>query len=122
MKITDQNIQDIITALKSGVDLESACHFSGISLNQMYKWLEIGKSIAEIRKPKNDEEKFALDLWLELKKARGQAIVRNVAHIQKAAQSGDWRAAAWWLERTVPNNYGKNIKEISISETKELEN
>ena len=36
--------------------------------------------------------------------AEAEAVARNVAVIQKAAQS-QWQAAAWWLERRYPDEW-----------------
>jgi hypothetical protein len=33
--------------------------------------------------------------------------VRFVAQIARAAQDGTWQAAAWWLERRRPLDYGR---------------
>ena len=42
-----------------------------------------------------------------VEKARDEATARNVAVIQKAAHNGDWKAAAWYLERTRQKTYGR---------------
>ena len=41
-----------------------------------------------------------------IKKAEAQAEARNVAVIQTAARDS-WQAAAWWLERKYPQEWGK---------------
>jgi hypothetical protein len=107
MNIQNKEIQEMLTAIKSGSDLETACHFAGLSVNVVYKDLELGKSLEN---NKSKENTFEVLLWNELKKARASAIVRNVAHIQNAANKGDWKAAAWWLERSLPDNYGTSAK------------
>lgn len=99
----------LFTALRSGSDLNTACHFAGLSIALVYKWLERGKTEAERLEsgevPRETEDEY-LEFWNELKKARADAVMRNVAHVQKAAQAGEWRAAQWWLEKSVPEVYG----------------
>jgi hypothetical protein len=120
--ITEKELADIVTAIRTGSDLETACHFAGASTAHVYKTVELGK-IMENTKTKNPDEIFAIKLWLELKQARAQAIVRSVAYVQKAAQDGDWRAAAWWLERAVPTSYSKQSNNMlnSSEQVKEIE-
>lgn len=43
---------------------------------------------------------------LQMQRARAAAEMRIVQVIHKAAMAGDWRAGAWWLERTMPDRYG----------------
>lgn len=115
MNIKSVEAQAMIAAVRNGSDLETACHYAGLSVNEIYKTLELGKSL------ENDKSKantYPVLLWQELKKARANAVVRNVAHIQKAAQDGDWKAAAWWLEKALPDTYGKNRS----SDTGQIEN
>lgn len=48
-----------------------------------------------------------------VKKAEEEAVVRNVAIINKAA-STSWQAAAWWLERRRPADFSiKQLQEHS---------
>ena len=42
-----------------------------------------------------------------IKRANAQSIVNRVAHIARAADGGNWRAAAWLLERMAPESFGK---------------
>lgn len=99
------------TALRSGNDIETAAHFAGQSLPVVYRWLELGKIEAERvatgLEPIAEYADF-LEFWEELRRARAEAIVRNVAYIQTAAKNGSWQAAAWWLERTVPETYSRS--------------
>jgi len=50
-----------------------------------------------------------------LEKAEGDAITRNLAIINKAAHDGTWQAAAWWLERRYPQEYGRMVKSIELT-------
>ena len=36
-------------------------------------------------------------------------VVRNVSIIQQAAQT-NWQAAGWWLERTAPQHFGRQMR------------
>jgi hypothetical protein len=109
MKLDPAKVQALTDALRGGTDLETACHFAGLSVGQVLRWLEIGKNEAEAVAnglPKSKGLESYVKLWEDLKKARADAIVRNVTHSQKAA-TDNWQAAAWWLERTVPEHYSK---------------
>jgi hypothetical protein len=115
--ISPKQVESLTGAIKSGADLETSCHFAGISIQVCYRYLERGKLEAERianGETASADEKDFLSFWEELRKARADAIVRNVAQIQKAAQDGQWQAAAWWLERTVPETYGKQRPNPSI--------
>lgn len=110
MSIQREVIEKLTQALRSGNDIETASHFAGTSVTNVYRWLEIGKieaeklAMGENLEPANSSY---LEFWEELRKARADAIVRNVAYIQTAAKNGSWQAAAWWLERAVPESYSK---------------
>jgi hypothetical protein len=122
MKIDDPKIEKLLLGIKSGTDLETSAHYAGLSVSQVYEWLEIGK--VESEKQANGQKlepayTFHFTLWTKLTTARAESIVRNVASIQTAASNGTWQAAAWWLERAVPSQYGKkNAENKTKLETK----
>jgi hypothetical protein len=122
MNIPQPKVKALTDALRGGSDLDTACQFAGLSTNQVLKFLEQGKLEAErISAGIAAQPALAdtLEFWENLKKARADAIVRNVAALQKAANDGQWQAAAWWLERTVPEQYAKRTakpaKEVKSS-------
>ena len=49
-----------------------------------------------------------MEFMESIKRANAQSIVNRVALIARAADSGNWRAAAWLLERMAPESFGKN--------------
>lgn len=101
-------VKQLLDAMRGGADLQTACHYAGLSLPTVYRWLEAGKREAEridADEAPDDLQAPYLELWLEIRKARADAVMRNVAQIQKAANQGEWKAAAWWLERQLPDHY-----------------
>lgn len=99
----------LIDALRGGTDLETASAFAGLTLNQVVAAVAAGQAEhdrIEAGLEPNEANADALELWQEIYKARADAVVRAVAQIQKAANQGDWKAAAWWLERAMPGKYG----------------
>ncbi len=57
-------------------------------------------------------------LALHVEKARAECVARKVKRVQEAGEKS-WQADAWWLERNLPNLYGRNqrieIESRSIS-------
>ena len=58
----------------------------------------------------NPTEVIFLQFLQRVEQARAEAIMKKVAVIAKSGNDGDWRAAAWWLERQVPEEFGKTDK------------
>jgi hypothetical protein len=114
MKQNDPKIAKLLTAIKAGTDLDTSAHYATLSVQEVYRWLEVGKlendRIVGGLKPDTTVE-AELKFWLDLTTARAEAIVRNVATIQQAASGGEWKAAAWWLERAVPESYSTKAAE-----------
>jgi DNA-binding transcriptional regulator YhcF (GntR family) len=117
-----EKIEKLLSAVRGGVDLETACHFSGLTISEVYRDLERGKIAAEVQlsgQSLNKEDKECLEIWEQLRKARAESIVRNVATVQQAANNGSWQAATWWLERSVPEIYSKNVADKKAESLKE---
>ena len=45
------------------------------------------------------------------KKAQSEARMSRLTIIEIAGNSGKWQAAAWWLERNYPDEYGQRIRQ-----------
>jgi hypothetical protein len=110
----ESKLTELERVIRSGSDLETACHYAELSIAVVYTLLEQGKVETERRLNTGAIDKSldaAVSLWELLKKARADAIVRNVTIVQKAAQNGNWNAAKWWLENHLPEVYGRKDKD-----------
>lgn len=99
-------------ALAGGVDIETASHYAGLSVNEVYRALERGKVDSDriaaggrVRAAETPYRQF----FERLRTARAATIVRNSATVQRASGE-DWRAAAWWLERAGGQQFAKPNK------------
>ena len=110
-KLTDESQQTIVGAIQLGMYQEQAARLAGIDPGTYYRWMENGtkqgKQYAKYREFRETVEK-----------ARAEAEARKLRSIHIAADSGTWQAAAWWLERSFPNRWGRRDKMevIHISE------
>jgi len=105
-----EKLEKLFLAVRSGTDLETSCQYANLSVQDLYRDLERGRTEMELihsgQEPKKSEAQY-LELWEGLRAARADSIVRNIAAIQNAASNGSWQAAAWWLERAMPEQYSK---------------
>lgn len=107
----------IVTAIRGGSYIDDAASFAGVSDRTVYNWLARGKDALyqqESGQDIPDSEHLYLQFLQSVQRARSEAVLRNLALIQTAAQNGSWQAAAWYLERTNPRKWGRH-------ETVELE-
>jgi transposase len=110
--LTPELQDQIVELIRLGNYAQDAAGACGISEATYYNWLDRGKveaerlKLSENSKPKAEEKPF-LEFLEAVEKARREATARNVAVIQKAAIGGTWQAAAWWLERTRQNTFGR---------------
>lgn len=95
----------IVERVRSGIPIETACVATGVDTSTYYRWREKGE-----------------DRWIDGKlvratpayrafrdaamRARAEAASIHVAHIANAAPK-DWKASAWFLERSQPELFGR---------------
>lgn len=86
-------------ALVAGNTYEAASRLAGIHLSTFSRWMRQGREA--------NEGTLAREFYEFVELATTEAEHRNVMCIQKAAGSGAWQAAAWWLERRRPSSYSR---------------
>lgn len=89
----------VIQALENGCTRRAAAGAAGIHHATLYRWMED----ATFRDA--------------VEKAEHVAEARATSLVIKAAYEGQWTAAAWWLERRRPDDYGKRLSvDVSIKD------
>ena len=107
MKYTKERVDKLINLLVLGTPIKYACAVVGIDERTYHYWIK--------KHP---------DFRSRAEAVEGEFIARNLAVIEKAARGnlqtnkdgkqvgkpGDWKAAAWMLEKRVPKAYGYMAK------------
>lgn len=99
LKLTPAVQETICKAISAGNYSEIAARYAGVASTTFYKWMALGEG-------ENAKDPFR-EFREAVENARATAEVRNIAMIQQAANNGTWQAAAWYLERTAPNRWGR---------------
>lgn len=111
---------ELINLIVLGMPVNKAVAMVNISESTFYKWMSRGMierdRLATIpnAQPK-PEESIYLQFLQSLTRARAEAIAKKVAVVSSTASQGDWKAAAWWLERQVPEDFGRVDKQEVLS-------
>jgi hypothetical protein len=114
-KLTESRMQKLTEALRSGSYRIDACRAAGIHYNTLLAWEKKGES---------QMSGEYVEFLEALREAEAEAVVSNIKIITGAAQRGDWRAAAWFLEHKYPNNWARldkrAIKDMIPDTTKDV--
>jgi hypothetical protein len=107
--------QTLLDYIRIGTPVRKAVTASGIAEKTFYNWMSRGLAERErlsisMTAKSNPTEVVFLQFLQRVEQARAEAITKKVAVIAKSGNDGDWRAAAWWLERQVPEEFGKTEK------------
>jgi hypothetical protein len=105
-KYNDDVSKRIANAISVGATKRLAAAMGGINITTLLDW-EQGKGGI----PKSAFREFRQ----RLDEAEAHAAMRKLARIENAGREGDWRADAWWLERRLPDEYGKSVADIRFS-------
>lgn len=92
--------KEVVASLKRGAYQVHAANAAGVSITTLQRWVKLGREGVE------PYVQFAIDI----DRARAEDALRNQAVISAAAigkVAGDWKAAAWNLERKFPKLYGR---------------
>jgi hypothetical protein len=93
--------ESLLSALRAGATRQAAAAHVGIDRTQLWRWTE---RFATFRNA--------------VERAEADAEVRHTATIMAAANNGDWRASAFWLEHRRPQEWGLRAKleaEVNIN-------
>ena len=104
-KLNDAVREAVVRDLTAGLPRAAAALRAGISASTFRRWMRKG------RRRTAAFAAYYTFAWA-VRKAEQDAVARNVATIQKAAQTA-WRAAAWWLERKYPDTWAGNRRELA---------
>jgi len=125
--LDDTKREELINLIVLGLPVNKAVAMVNIAESTFYNWMSRGMverdRLATIpdAKPK-PEEQIYLDFLESLTREREESIAKKVAVVSSAASQGDWKASAWWLERQVPEDFGKvdkqEVMSHSVSEVK----
>lgn len=104
----------LLAVIRVGAGKAAACRTVGIGQSTLERWLMIGRrelmAILEAREDFAEVDAESLPLYArfawDFDKAEGADKVVYLSAINKAAREGDWRAAAWGLERRWPKEFG----------------
>lgn len=101
---TPQQTEQVIAALRRGAFMDTAARFAGIAPRTFHSWLSKGRE-------QTSGPYFAFVDAIE--EAMAAAELRDLIAIDTEAQNGDWKAAAWKLERRHPERWNRQKVEAS---------
>ena len=104
-KLTEEIEARIVTLIRNGNYRTTACQAAGIGTSTFYRWMEQGEA--------DDQEDLDTPLrafYLAVRRAEAESEATDIAIIETAARQGDWKAAAWRVERKVPQHW--NLKQV----------
>ena len=107
--LTEEICNKICEYIAMGNYVDDCCQAVGISRSTYYKWRKLGKT---------GEEPYATFLERVLE-AEAKSIVSHVGIIHDTAETGNWLASAWLLERKYPNRFGKR-EQMALNTDKEF--
>ncbi|MFC1639820.1 hypothetical protein ACFL3B_03540, partial [Gemmatimonadota bacterium] len=99
-KLTPELAETIVEAIRGGNYAQVAAATAGISEMTFYSWLKRGTD-----EPDSIYGEFAEAVLTASGEAEQEKLDRLRREVQ--ADDGDWKAAAWWLERRFPKRWGK---------------
>lgn len=101
-KYSPKRVELVLDALRHGNTRTAAAAAAGIARGQLYSWMERFPTFRD-----------------DVEKAEADAELAMVSKITTAAVES-WTAAAWWLERRRPNDWGR-VDRVEITLRQEAE-
>jgi len=102
MTLEHPKVKRLLEALRHGDFVDDACAYAAISEQTYYRWQREGYELQrriDAGETLTDEETAIRKLCEAIKEAELVGQHAALAVIQRAANSGTWQAAAWFLER-----------------------
>jgi len=100
-RLSDPRVQRCLEGLESGLFIYEAARWAGIGERTARRWIARGRSDEATGTPSS-----YLQFWQAAQAAQAIATDRALRVINTAIRGGNWRAAAWLLERRWSKNWG----------------
>ena len=97
-KYRPDTVAAIIAAVETGATYRHSAASVGVSERTLHDW--------QVRHPQFSQA---------LKTAEASACMAAIGTIRRAAEAGTWQAAAWYLERRYPAEYGRRAVTVDAS-------
>lgn len=113
-KLTPELQAALCECLRLGMSIEHSCDRVGINSVTFRRWKRAGAKY---------DDQIYVEFVAAIKRAESDFVDDNMRDIRAAAASGKaWTAAAWLLERRLPEYYAqKQIEEVSALKTEMAE-
>jgi hypothetical protein len=114
----------VLDGLQSGAHFSDVAKYAGITERTLFRWLERGKKYKDALDndlPVVEADSQYYEFSQRVSETVGAVRLRMVGRIVQAADgtdgsNPDWKAAAWYLERSSPEHWGrKNVPEAAIA-------
>ena len=106
--LDDEKRTQLMDGLREGRDPKVTCEALGISKPEYDRALKEGyRCLLMPYKQRNEREMAMAEFYCEAKGSLMEFERNQVGVILKSAEMGDWKAAAWLLERRMPEMYAK---------------
>lgn len=117
--LNQELINKLCGYISRGNYLETAANACNIDDSTIRKWRIKGQTLLDGDSVTDIDQETA-DLYITfvtaIKKARAESESRDLEIISRAAERS-WQAAAWKLERTIPDRYGQKTRtDVTIKE------
>lgn len=109
-KLTPEVEGILVRAIRNGMSYRMAAASAGICDSSERNWRDRGEAAAALEEsgePVAESEIRYMRYFRALQRARAEAVEARLAAINEASADGHWQAAAWWLERMHPVDYGR---------------
>jgi hypothetical protein len=110
IKLTDETINKLASAIEQGATLKLACKYAGVSYDIVNDWLHGRKA------GRNNDLKVQLVQSLEQAEASGAlywlGVIRQASEIEDRDKAA--KHAEWMLERRYQPDYGRNSVDVKI--------
>lgn len=116
-RLNDDVEKRVIDGLQAGAHLSDVAKYAGVGERTLFRWLERGKKYKEANEggvePEEADAKY-FKFSERVNETIGAVRLRMTGRILQAADGGegrepDWKAAAWYLERSNPENWGRRV-------------
>ena len=101
-KLTPEVRDRFAKALTQGLPYSLAARYAGIGERTVYEWLAKARA--------DDADPWYCGFAEAVESAEATAALISLGQVQTAARGGNWRAAAWILERRFPEFFARPAK------------